>query len=110
MGGCPTRNAFTKMGHGGVRAIRLGADTDVRVSSIDFRWQPVARLTLNAGVRAEDNASFGTRTVPRAGATYLLRERGGNFGATRLHGFYGQGIDELKWALAKRVQPVEVTA
>lgn len=61
---------------------------------LDFRWQPVARLTLNAGVRAEDNASFGTRTVPRAGATYLLRERGGNFGATRLHGFYGQGIDE----------------
>ena len=28
---------------------------------LDVRWQPVARLTLNAGARAEDNADFGTR-------------------------------------------------
>ena len=60
----------------------------------DARWQPIARLTLNAGARAEDNASFGTRVVPRAGATYLLREKSGTIGMTRLHGFYGQGIDE----------------
>jgi vitamin B12 transporter len=61
---------------------------------LDARWQPIARLTLNAGARAEDNASFGTSVVPRAGATYLLREKSGAIGTTRLHGFYGQGIDE----------------
>lgn len=61
---------------------------------LDLRWQPRARLTLDLGQRTEDNASFGTRTVPRAGITYLARERDGAFGATRLHGFYGEGIDE----------------
>lgn len=61
---------------------------------IDARWQPLRRLTLNAGARAEDNASFGTRVVPRAGVTYLLREETGTVGTTRLHAFYGQGIDE----------------
>ncbi|MGH9592949.1 MAG: TonB-dependent receptor, partial [Bryobacteraceae bacterium] len=61
---------------------------------LDFRWLPVPRLTLNAGARAEDNASFGTRVVPRAGASYLLRKSGSALGPTRLHAFYGQGIDE----------------
>jgi len=56
------------------------------------RWTPLRRLNLQAGLRAEDNASFGTRVVPRAGASYLLREGQGVWGDTRLHGFYGQGI------------------
>jgi vitamin B12 transporter len=60
----------------------------------DARWQPLPRLTFNAGARAEDNASFGTRVMPRAGVTYFLREKSGVIGATRLRGFYGQGIDE----------------
>ena len=60
----------------------------------DLRLQPRARLTLNAGVRAEDNSSFGTRVVPRAGISYVVRQAGEAIGATRLHAFYGQGIDE----------------
>ena len=50
------------------------------------RWQPIARLTLNAGARAEDNANFGTRVVPRAGRRLSLARYGkGAFGDTRLH-------------------------
>jgi outer membrane cobalamin receptor len=63
----------------------------------DARWQPVARLTLNAGVRAEDNANFGTRVVPRVGAAYALRIANGAFGDTRLRASYGQGIVEPRF-------------
>ncbi|HXN64055.1 MAG TPA: TonB-dependent receptor [Candidatus Acidoferrales bacterium] len=65
---------------------------------VDARWQPIPRLTLNAGARAEDNSSFGTRVVPRAGAAYLLRRGNSNWGAARAHAFYGQGIDEPELA------------
>jgi vitamin B12 transporter len=64
---------------------------------LDARWQPLARLTLNAGGRAEDNADFGTRVVPRAGASYALRIAQGAFGDTRLHATYGQGIVEPRF-------------
>jgi vitamin B12 transporter len=64
---------------------------------LDVRWQPIARLTLNAGVRADDNADFGTRVVPRAGASYALRIATGAFGDTRLHASYGQGIVEPRF-------------
>jgi vitamin B12 transporter len=64
---------------------------------LDARWQPMARLTLNAGARAEDNADFGTRVVPRAGASYALRIAQGAFGDTRLHATYGQGIVEPRF-------------
>ena len=58
---------------------------------------PIARLTLNAGARAEDNADFGTRVVPRAGAAYALRIAQGAFGDTRLRASYGQGIVEPRF-------------
>jgi outer membrane cobalamin receptor len=64
---------------------------------LDARWSPVARLTLNAGVRAEDNANFGTRVVPRVGAAYALRIANGIFGDTRLRASYGQGIVEPRF-------------
>jgi len=64
---------------------------------LDARWQPIARLTLNAGVRAEDNADFGTRAVPRAGASYALRVAQGALGDTRLRATYGQGIVEPRF-------------
>jgi vitamin B12 transporter len=60
----------------------------------DARWQTTKRLTITAGVRAEDNSSFGTHAIPRVGAAYLLRAGNGEIGDTRLHAFYGQGIDE----------------
>jgi vitamin B12 transporter len=64
---------------------------------LDARWQPIARLTLNAGVRAEDNDNFGTRVVPRAGAAYALRIAQGAFGDTRVRASYGQGIVEPRF-------------
>jgi vitamin B12 transporter len=64
---------------------------------LDARWQPLARLTLNAGARAEDNANFGTRVVPRAGASYTLRIAQGALGDTRLRATYGQGIVEPRF-------------
>ncbi|MBZ5697235.1 MAG: TonB-dependent receptor [Acidobacteriia bacterium] len=64
---------------------------------LDARWQPIARLTLHAGARAEDNANFGTRVVPRVGAAYALRIAQGAFGDTRLRASYGQGIVEPRF-------------
>ena len=61
---------------------------------LDARWSPVSRLTLSAGGRAEANASFGTRVVPRAGAVYALRYAKGFLGDTRARFAYGQGIEE----------------
>ena len=64
---------------------------------LDARWQPIARLTFGAGARAENNANFGTRVVPRAGIAYALRMAQGAFGDTRLHATYGQGIEEPRF-------------
>ena len=61
---------------------------------LDARWQPISRLTLSAGARAEANSNFGTRVVPRAGAVYALRYSQGFWGDTRARISYGQGIEE----------------
>ena len=61
---------------------------------LDGRWQPTRRLALNAGFRLEDNANFGTRGAPRAGAAYTLRYGHDFWNATRLRVIYGQGIKE----------------
>lgn len=61
---------------------------------LDGRWSPISRLTLSAGGRAEDNASFGTRVVPRAGAVFGIRYAKGLWGDTRARVSYGQGIEE----------------
>jgi vitamin B12 transporter len=61
---------------------------------LDARWQPVTRLTLSAGARAEANSNFGTRVVPRAGVIYALRYSQGFWGDTRARLAYGQGIEE----------------
>jgi len=64
-----------------------------RAGYIEARRQ-IRRLSLSAGARAEANASFGVRVVPRAGAAYALRLGGDAFGATRLRFSYGAGIKE----------------
>jgi len=63
-------------------------------SFLDARYQPLSRLTVSAGVRAEANDSFGTRVVPRAGAAYVLSQRQDFWGATRLRFSFGLGIKE----------------
>jgi vitamin B12 transporter len=64
---------------------------------LDFRYLPHPRASLNFGLRAEDNANFGTRVVPRAGASLALRLGKGFWGDTRLRAFYGQGIKEPRF-------------
>jgi vitamin B12 transporter len=64
---------------------------------LDFRYLPHPRVSLNFGLRAEANANFGTRVVPRAGSSLALRVGKGFFGDTRLRAFYGQGIKEPRF-------------
>ena len=64
---------------------------------LDFRYSPLSRLSFDFGIRAEANASFGTRVVPRAGGSYLLHYGKGLFGDTRYRAFYGQGIKEPRF-------------
>ncbi len=61
---------------------------------LEARRQFGRRLTAVAGARVEANSFFGTRTVPRLGASYALRDGQGFWGATRLRASYGQGIKE----------------
>ena len=82
---------------GGLSEAVIHARRNNQAGFVDFRWQPVARLTLSAGARAEDNADFGTRVVPRAGASYALRTAQGALGDTRLRASYGQGIVEPRF-------------
>jgi len=64
---------------------------------LDFRYSPHPRASLNFGVRAEANGYFGTRVVPRAGASLALLQGRGFWGETRLRAFYGQGIKEPRF-------------
>jgi outer membrane cobalamin receptor len=60
---------------------------------VDARWQR-NRLTLAGGFRVEGNEAFGTRFVPRVGASYIVRLGAGLWGATRLRGSFGLGVKE----------------
>ncbi|MDP9340400.1 MAG: TonB-dependent receptor [Acidobacteriota bacterium] len=64
---------------------------------VDLRYRPVRRVALNFGARAEANANFGTRVVPRAGASVVLRYGAGMLGDTVVRVFYGQGIKEPRF-------------
>lgn len=61
---------------------------------VEGRYKVGRRLNLVAGVRAEANAFFGTRVVPRAGASYALRFGRGFWGPTKVRASYGEGIVE----------------
>lgn len=64
---------------------------------LDFHYLPHPRLSLNFGGRAEANANFGTRVVPRVGASIALHYGKGSWGDTRYRAFYGQGIKEPRF-------------
>ena len=64
---------------------------------LDFRYSPHPRATLSFGARAEANGNFGTRVVPRIGASLALLQGRGFWGETRLRTFYGQGIKEPRF-------------
>ena len=61
---------------------------------LELRYQFGSRLTATAGGRIEDNGFFGTRAVPRIGASYVARYGQGFWGATRLRASFGLGIKE----------------
>ena len=64
---------------------------------LDFRYRPVRRVSLNFGGRAEANANFGTRVVPRVGGSMVLHYGVGFVGDTLVRAFYGQGIKEPRF-------------
>jgi vitamin B12 transporter len=64
---------------------------------LDFRYAPHPRASISVGVRAEANGYFGTRVVPRAGASLALLQGRGFWGETRLRAFYGEGIVEPRF-------------
>jgi outer membrane cobalamin receptor len=61
---------------------------------LEGRFQLTQRMTAVIGARAEANASFGTRVVPRLGLSYALRLGSGFWGPTRGYASYGLGIKE----------------
>jgi vitamin B12 transporter len=64
---------------------------------LDFRYRPIRRMSLDFGARAEANANFGTRVVPRVGGSVIVRYGPGEIGDTLLRAFYGQGIKEPRF-------------
>ena len=64
---------------------------------LDFRYRPLRRVSLNFGGRAEANANFGTRLVPRIGGSVVARYGVGLVGDSLFHAFYGQGIKEPRF-------------
>ena len=72
---------------------------------LDFRYSPQRRVAISFGARAEANAVFGTRVVPRAGASIALLQGRGFWGETRLRAFYGQGIKEARFDQTSGTDP-----
>jgi vitamin B12 transporter len=64
---------------------------------LDFRVLPLSRLSLDFGARAEANGTFGTRVVPRVGASLILHYGRAFWGDTRYRFFYGHGIVEPRF-------------
>jgi len=64
---------------------------------LDFRYRPHPRASLNFGARAEANGYFGTRVVPRAGASLVLFYGKGSRGDTLLRIFFAEGIKEPRF-------------
>ena len=64
---------------------------------LDFRYAPHPRASISFGARAEANGNFGTRVVPRVGASLMLLQGRGFWGETRFRIFYGEGIKEPRF-------------
>src|SRR4029077_18366248 len=64
---------------------------------LDFGYRPHPRVSLNFGARVEANAFFGTRVVPRAGASVVAHYGNGVWGETLFRVFYGEGIKEPRF-------------
>ncbi len=98
-GGCLTRFGTTGKGNSTTQAIY-----------IQDKWQPISRLTLNLGVRLEDEQvpsfnefpagydfSWWKKFAPRLGFSYDLF----GDGKTKLFGSYGKFFDRIKFIVAQ---------
>jgi len=74
---------------------------------LDFRYQPISRVVLDFAGRAEANGNFGTRVVPRLGASAALRYGHGFWGDTRYRVAYGQGIVEPQFSQSYGSDPCD---
>ncbi len=74
---------------------------------LDFRYLPHPRASLDFGVRAEANGNFGTRVVPRVGASLALRYGKGFWGDTRYRISYGEGIIEPQFSQSYGSSPCD---
>lgn len=74
---------------------------------LDFRYLPISRVSINFGLRAEANYNFGTRVVPRLGASLALHLGTGFWGDTRYRIFYGQGIKEPRFDQSYGTDPCD---
>ncbi len=52
------------------------------------------RFVLTNGFRVEENAGFGNTVIPRTSASFLIRNHGNAFGATKLKFNFGLGFKE----------------
>jgi vitamin B12 transporter len=74
---------------------------------LDFRYLPHPRASLDFAIRAEANDNFGTRVVPRVGASLALRYGKGFWGDTRYRISYGEGIIEPQFSQSFGNSPCE---
>lgn len=88
------KNGGVTAGYENENEIGPSASRHNQAGYVEVRYQLGARLTATVGGRVEANGFFGTRTVPRAGLSYALRQGSGTIGATRLRASYGEGIKE----------------
>jgi outer membrane cobalamin receptor len=103
----------------GAGGLSLGYDYEVENGSVagpherrnnqggylETHYQFARRLTAIAGARAEANASFGTRVVPRTGLSFIARYGRGFWGGTRLTASYGLGIKEPNFVQSFEADP-----
>lgn len=85
-------------GERGVLEDRLAGET-VRAARDNLGWSVQhqaawERVAVTAGVRIEDNASFGRAAVPRGSVSYVVRRGGRRWGETRVRASGGRGIKE----------------
>jgi vitamin B12 transporter len=75
----------------------VGAPAPVPVNDFGgvFQYQAIiGRLSLTNGFRVEDHSLFKKTVTPRSSAAYLLRQGGGDFGATKLKFNFGLAFKE----------------
>ena len=75
----------------------LAHDRDNFGFYVQQQIEPVRDFHLTAGIRVDDNNSFGTMASPRLAASYRLWTGSGHIGLGRLRAAFGRGIKEPRF-------------